>query len=105
MGKSGKISIYMYLKKITHNTHTIVSYSFCKCQLTSNNKPTEGLKTANDRLDFKMEGFRHWWWKKCLQPWDPDGISHFETLGFFAFSLQIPIVYSAARGRAKIIVV
>ena len=41
MDKSGKISIYMYLKKITHNTHKIVSYSFCKCQLTSNNKPTK----------------------------------------------------------------
>ena len=41
MGKSGKISIYMYLKKITQNTHTIVSYSFCKCQLTYNNKSTE----------------------------------------------------------------
>ena len=27
MGKSIKISIYMYLKKITHNTHTIVSYT------------------------------------------------------------------------------
>ena len=43
MGKSDKLSIYMYtyLKKITHNTHKIVSYSLCKCQLTSNNKPTE----------------------------------------------------------------
>ena len=28
MGKSGKISIYMYLKKIAHSTHKIVSYSF-----------------------------------------------------------------------------
>ena len=35
--------------------------------------------------------------------WDPDCISHLETLGFFAFSLQIPVVYSAARGRAEII--
>ena len=41
MGKSGKISIYPYLKKITYNTHKIVSYSLCKYQLTSNNKPTE----------------------------------------------------------------
>ena len=41
MGKSGKISIYMYLKKITHNTYTLVSNSFCKWQLTYNNKPTE----------------------------------------------------------------
>ena len=41
MGKLGKISIYMYLKEITHNTHTLVSYSFCKWQLTSNNKPSE----------------------------------------------------------------
>ena len=48
-----------------------------------------------------MKGFRHWCWKKCLH-WDPDGISHLETLGLFAFSLKIPIVYSAARGRAEI---
>ena len=41
MGKSGKITINMNLKKIIHTAHTIVSYSFCKCQLTSNNKPTE----------------------------------------------------------------
>ena len=41
MGKSGKINIYPYLKKITYNTHKILSYSLCKCQLTSNNKPTE----------------------------------------------------------------
>ena len=46
-----------------------------------------------------MKGFRHWLWKKCLH-WDLDDMSHLETLGFFAFSLQIPIVYSAARGRA-----
>ena len=31
-----------------------------------------------------MKGFWHWWWKKCLH-WDPDGVSHLETLGFFAF--------------------
>ena len=37
---------------------------------------------------------------KCLY-WDPDGISHLETLGCFAFSLQIPIVYSTARGRVE----
>ena len=43
MDKLGKISIYMYLKKITHTAHTIVSYRFCKCQLTSNNKPTETI--------------------------------------------------------------
>ena len=53
-------------------------------------------------MDFKMKGFRHWSWKKCLH-WEPDGISHLETLDFFAFSLQIPIVYSAARGQAEII--
>ena len=38
-GKSGKISIYKYLKNIAHNAHNIVSCSFCKCQLTSYNKP------------------------------------------------------------------
>ena len=27
MGKSGKISIYMYLKKITHNTHKIFFFT------------------------------------------------------------------------------
>ena len=43
---------------------------------------------------------RHWWWKKCLH-WVPDGISHLETLCFFAFSLQIPIAYSPARGRPE----
>ena len=32
---------------------------------------------------------------------DPDVISHLETLGFFAFSLQILIVYAAAHGRAE----
>ena len=31
MGKSDKINIYMYLKKITHTAQSIVSYSFYKC--------------------------------------------------------------------------
>ena len=71
-----------------------------ECLFWKSNIDWPGLKTANDRFDFKMKGFRHCWWKKCLHiHWDPDGISHLEALGFFAFSLQIPIVYSAARGR------
>ena len=50
MGKSGKISIYLYLQKITHNTHKIIiSYSLCKCQLTSNKKPTEAKWMQNTR--------------------------------------------------------
>ena len=51
MGKSGKTSIYIYLKKITHNTHKIASYSFCKSLLTSNNKPTEA---SNNSLLFSL---------------------------------------------------
>ena len=32
---------------------------------------------------------------------DPDGINHLETLGFFAFSLQIPIVNPSPVGEPK----
>ena len=56
MGKSGKINIYIYLKKITS-----VSYSF-KCQLTSNNKPTEATNNWMQNTHQTMAILKEQYW-------------------------------------------
>ena len=58
------------------------------------------FNTANDCMTFKIKGFRLQWLKRKIKP-KTNRLLHLEFSAFFALSKQIPIVYSADRGRAE----